>query len=82
MKQLENNKEAHKVDVGNTDCNMTVDWRSNRYPRKISSQVQTAWLGGAELIPWPPRSPDFTPCNFYLSTALVDLGDFFSFLIV
>jgi hypothetical protein len=63
-KQLENSKETHKVVVGNTDCDMGIEWRSNRSRRKMS-QVQTTWIGGAELIPWPPRSPDLTRCNFY-----------------
>jgi hypothetical protein len=32
----------------------------------LASQVQKAWMGQAGHIPWPLRSQDLTPCNFYL----------------
>jgi hypothetical protein len=48
-------------------------------PRKMASQVQKAqsclqkaWKGRAGPIPWPPRSPDLTPCDLYLQGHVKD----------
>jgi hypothetical protein len=65
MKQLENGKETHQALVGNIEYNRR-EWRSNHYQRKMASHVPTPWVGRAGPIPRPPRSPDLTPCDFYV----------------
>lgn len=37
----------------------------------LNHELPNRWIGrvGADdqvLFPWPPRSPDLTPCDFYL----------------
>lgn len=35
------------------------DWLDQRFPHR--------WMGrGSPTMPWPPRSPDMTPCDFFL----------------
>ena len=34
-------------------------WLDQRFPER--------WMGrGSPTMPWPPRSPDITPCDFFL----------------
>jgi hypothetical protein len=33
-------------------------WLDNHFPQR--------WIGRGGPIPWPPRSPDLTPCDFFL----------------
>ena len=46
--------------------------RFHRNVRVLLNRVlQQRWIGRAAkgdnlLLPWPPRSPDLTPCNFFL----------------
>ncbi|CAK9806442.1 hypothetical protein ANTPLA_LOCUS4888 [Anthophora plagiata] len=39
-------------------------WLNNRFPQR--------WIGRGGSIPWPPRSPDLTPLDFYLWETLKD----------
>jgi hypothetical protein len=32
----------------------------------LSTHFPGRWIGGAVLVAWPPRSPDFTPLDFFL----------------
>ena len=34
------------------------DWLNDHFPQR--------WLGRAGPIEWPARSPDLTPCDFFL----------------
>ena len=34
--------------------------------RFLDRQFATRWIGNQSLIPWPARSPDLTPMDFYL----------------
>jgi hypothetical protein len=33
---------------------------------KMALQQEKAFCGDKNLLPWPPRSPDLTPCDFFL----------------
>jgi hypothetical protein len=59
-KEIENSREPRKFIIDNTDCNTGRERRSKHY-REEMSESQTACIGGAESIAWPPTSPDFTP---------------------
>lgn len=38
---------------------MVRDWLNQKFPNR--------WIGrGSPNMPWPPRSPDLTPCDFFL----------------
>lgn len=39
-------------------ANRVTQWLNLNFPRK--------WIGQGGPNPWPPRSPDLTPCDFYL----------------
>jgi hypothetical protein len=40
--------------------------------KKRAYQEQRAWIRRAVTIPWPPPSPDLTPCEFYLRPYVKD----------
>ena len=37
-----------------------------RVRRYLDQKLQTRWIGRAGPTAWPPRSPDLTPCDFFL----------------
>ena len=44
---------------------------SHALPVILNRVLQQRWIGRAakgdnHLLPWPPRSPDLTPCDFFL----------------
>jgi hypothetical protein len=45
--------------------------------RPLSTILPQRWIGrtsneDSALIPWSPRSPDLTPCDFLLSGCIID----------
>jgi hypothetical protein len=50
----------------------------------LKDKFENRWIGRGGPIPWPPRSPDITPCDFFLwgfvkdvvyNTQVTDLAD-------
>jgi len=39
-------------------ANTTTEYLDLKYPNR--------WMGRGGPIPWPPRSPDLTPCDYFL----------------
>jgi hypothetical protein len=66
MKQLENIREIRYVFFDNTNCNISTASGASITVKKMGSPVQKDWIAAAGDIPWPPRSPDLTPYDFYL----------------
>ncbi|PNF33577.1 hypothetical protein B7P43_G16954 [Cryptotermes secundus] len=34
--------------------------------RYLNNELRHRWIGRVALFTWPPRSPDPTPCDFFL----------------
>jgi len=46
-------------------------------PVLLNRVLQQRWIGRAakednQFLPWPPRSPDLTPCDFFLWEFVID----------
>ena len=39
---------------------------SNRIRNYLNRKRPGNWIGGGGTVEWPPRSPDLTPCDFFL----------------
>jgi hypothetical protein len=70
MKQLENSTETRKVSLETLIIIYELLVALRSLSKEIVFQVQkvTTWY----LQDWPPRSPDITPCDFYLGGYVKD----------
>jgi hypothetical protein len=53
---------------GNGSLEKVFSWKynpSSSYRKFLHDRLPERWIGGAGPIPWPPRSPDITPLNFF-----------------
>jgi hypothetical protein len=55
----------HK-DLADVKLPRTCDPHYNRELQQfLDDQLPGRWVGGAGPIPWPPRSPDLNPLDFF-----------------